>query len=69
MLNLKTLLAGSTLALVSLGVFAQATTPATPRADKREAIQQGRIQKGVDSGSLNATEANRLNKQEAAVGK
>ena len=69
MLNSRTLALGVTLALASLGVFAQAvaTTPSTPRVDQREANQQARIDQGVASGSLTARETNRLDKQQARV--
>jgi hypothetical protein len=60
-----TLAAGVTLAVVSLGTFAQGT--ATPRVDQREANQQARIDAGVASGQLNARETNRLDKQQAHV--
>src|SRR5664280_1980788 len=68
MLNLKTLAAGATLAVASLGAFAQATTaPVTPRVDAREANQQKRIDAGVASGQLTARETNRLDKQQARI--
>ena len=73
MLNLKTVAIGATLAIASLGAFAQATapvaaaTPVTPRVDAREARQQVRIDKGVASGQLTARETNRLDKQQAHV--
>ncbi len=68
MLNLKTLAVGATLAIASIGAFAQATTPpATPRIDARAANQQSRIDAGVASGQLTAHETNRLDKQQARV--
>ena len=67
MFNLKTLATGVTLAIASLGAFAQATAPVTPRIDAREAKQQARIDAGVASGQLNARETNRLDKQQARV--
>ncbi len=69
MLNCKTLGAGVTLALASIGAFAQAATitPPTPRVDQRETNQQARIDQGVASGSLTARETNRLDKQQARV--
>ncbi len=70
MLNLKTLIAGSTLAFVSLASFAQAApTPNTPRVDQREVKQDARIQQGVGSGQLNAKETYRLEKEQAAINK
>ena len=73
MLNYKTLAAGATLAIASLGAFAQATTapatptPVTPRVDARAANQQKRIDAGVASGQLTAHETNRLDKQQTRI--
>jgi hypothetical protein len=67
MLNLKTVAVGATLAIASIGAFAQATAPATPRVDAREAHQQARIDAGVASGQLTAKETNRLDKQQARI--
>lgn len=67
MFNVKTLATGLTLAVASLGAFAQATAPVTPRVDAREANQQARIDAGVASGQLNARETNRLDKQQARI--
>ena len=70
MLNLKTLIAGATLAIVSAGAFAQASTAASmPRVEKREANQDTRIQNGVASGQLNAKETYRLEKEQAGINK
>lgn len=66
MLNLKTLAAGTALAIASVGLFAQT---ATPRADTRQAAQERRIDAGVKSGELNATEAKRMENQQAVVNK
>jgi hypothetical protein len=62
-----TLAAGVALAVASLGAFAQAAAPATPRVDQRQANQQARIDAGVASGQLNARETNRLDKQQARI--
>ena len=68
MLNLKTVAIGATLAIASIGAFAQAASaPATPRIDAREAMQQARIDAGVASGQLNARETNRLDKQQGRI--
>jgi hypothetical protein len=67
MSNLKSLALGATLALASIGAFAQAAAPATPRVDVREARQEARIDAGVASGQLNAREARRLEKQQVHV--
>lgn len=68
MFNSKILVA-ATLAIASIGTFAQAATPtpSTPRVDQREANQQKRIDQGVASGRLAARETNRLDKQQARV--
>ena len=62
----KTTLIGATLAIASLGAFAQT---ATPRVDQREANQQGRIAQGAASGQLTAKETNRLEKEQAKIDK
>ena len=50
--------------------IAQSTgTPSTPRIDKRQAVQQQRIDKGVQSGQLTQKEAARLQKGQARVQK
>ena len=67
MSNLKTLAVGATLAIASIGAFAQAAAPATPRVDQREANQEARIDAGVASGQLNARETRRLEKQQGHV--
>jgi len=66
MLNLKTSLIAATLAIATLGAYAQT---ATPRVDQREANQQARIANGAASGELTAKETNRLEKEQAAIGK
>ena len=53
----------STLAMAQ----APASSPSTPRLDKREAIQQKRIDQGVASGQLTAKETNNLDKREAKL--
>ena len=67
MSTLKILAAGATLAIASIGAFAQAAVAATPRVDAREANQQQRIDAGVASGQLNARETNRLDKQQEHI--
>ncbi len=62
-----TLATGITLAIASIGAFAQATAPVTPRVDQREANQQARIEKGVASGQLNRREARRLEREQAHI--
>lgn len=48
--KVRTLATGITLAIASIGAFAQATAPVSPRVDQREANQQKRIDAGVASG-------------------
>jgi hypothetical protein len=67
MSNLKTLVLGVSLAVFSVGTFAQAAS--TPKVDARQAKQEKRIEKGVSSGQLSSTEAARLEKQQGHVAK
>jgi hypothetical protein len=67
MQKFTTFATGITLAIASIGAFAQAAAPATPRVDQREANQQARINAGVASGQLTARETNRLDKQQANI--
>ena len=70
MIQFKTLALGFTMAIAAAGAFAQATSAASmPRADTRQANQEKRIQQGVSSGQLTTREANRLEKEQALVGK
>jgi uncharacterized membrane protein YebE (DUF533 family) len=65
-MNYRTLSVATTLALASIGAFAQ-SAPATARVDQREANQDTRIQNGVASGQLNAKETYRLEQQQSRV--
>lgn len=57
----KLLLVVSGMTLLMAGMtFAEAETPVI---DQRQANQEQRIDKGIESGQLNEREANRLNKQ------
>ena len=71
MLNLKALTIATTLAVASIGAFAQTVAapaaPATPRVDQRKANQQQRIAAGAASGQLTAKETTRLEKEQAHV--
>ena len=62
-----TAVTGITLAIASIGAFAQAAAPTTPRVDQRQANQQARIDAGVASGQLTARETHRLDKQQARI--
>jgi hypothetical protein len=57
--------------LLAIGIaapaFAQAAGTATPALDQREQNQQKRIEQGIDSGSLKAGEAARLEKKEQTL--
>jgi len=65
MSNLKSLALGASLALASIGAFAQAAS--TPRVDARQVKQEKRIDAGVASGQLTTGEAARLEKQQGHV--
>ncbi|MBS0444887.1 MAG: hypothetical protein JSR59_02950 [Proteobacteria bacterium] len=60
-MNIKTVLIAGALAALSVGAVAQT---ATPGANQRQSNQEKRIEAGEKSGALNATEANRLEKQQ-----
>ena len=51
--------------MFAVPAFAQNTN--TPKIDKREANQQGRIADGINSGALTAKEAGNLEKREAKI--
>ena len=51
--------------LFAIPAFAQNTN--TPKIDKREANQQGRIADGINSGALTAKEAGNLEKRETKI--
>jgi hypothetical protein len=67
--NFRTLAVGATLAIASIGAFAQtASAPAaTPRADQRQANQEQRIDKGIASGALTARESKRVERGQNVV--
>lgn len=68
MSKLKTLLAGTTLAIASIGAFAQADAAvSTPRVDQRQANQAQRIEQGQASGQLTPRETRRLHRQQHAI--
>jgi hypothetical protein len=71
MTTLRTLTVAVTLAVASIGVFAQAASApaATPGIDQRQANQEQRIDKGVASGALNKRETRRLTKEQNLVDK
>ena len=67
--GIKTLIAAAAIATLPLGAMAQATADpaATPGVDKRQANQEKRITKGVESGALNARETSRLERQQVRI--
>jgi hypothetical protein len=67
MSNFKTVALGVSLAVFSIGTFAQAAS--TPKVDARQVKQEKRIDKGVASGQLSPAEAARLEKQQGHVAK
>jgi len=71
MSNFRTLVVGATLAIASLGAFAQAASApaATPRVDQRQANQEQRIDKGIASGALTPRETKRVEKEQTAINK
>ena len=64
---MKTILAAALAAAFALPAAAQTTS--TPRIDKRQELQERRIDQGVQSGSLNEREAARLERGQARVQK
>lgn len=69
-MNIKTIIAAIVIAAVPALSHAQAKDPAaTPGIDKRQEIQQKRIDQGVQSGELNKREAARLDRSQERVGK
>jgi len=62
-----TLATGVTLAVASIGAFAQVAAQPMPRVDQREANQQARIDAGVASGQLSRREARRLEREQAQI--
>lgn len=58
-------LIAATLALASLGAFAQPASPSV--VNQREAHQDQRIQQGIANGDLNAHEAYRLERQQGRI--
>lgn len=67
---MKRLALGIVLAILTAPLFAQAPArdpAATPGVDKRQEVQQRRIDKGVSSGQITEREAARLQKGQARV--
>ena len=64
----KLTIAALALSLFTLPVLAQSNNPAaTPGIDKRQAVQEKRIDQGVASGQLTAKEAAKLDKGQAKI--
>jgi hypothetical protein len=69
-MNIKTICAVAVIAAIPALSHAQAKDPAaTPGIDKRQEIQQKRIDQGVQSGELNKREAARLERHQAGIEK
>lgn len=69
-MNLKTIIAVAVIAAVPALSHAQTRDPAaTPGIDKRQELQQKRIDQGVKSGELNKREAERLERRQERIGK
>lgn len=69
-MNIKTIIAAAVIAAVPALSYAQARDPAaTPGVDKRQEVQQKRIDQGVQSGELNKREAARLERHQAGIDK
>ena len=69
MLNIKNVAIAASLAIASIGAFAQApaTATTTPRIDQREAHQENRIANGVNKGELTPRETRHLEKQQRHI--
>lgn len=69
-MNIKTIIAAAVIAAVPALSYAQARDPAaTPGIDKRQEMQQKRIDQGVQSGELNKREAARLERRQEHISK
>lgn len=69
-MNIKTIIAAVVIAAVPALSYAQTKDPAaTPGIDKRQDIQQKRIDQGVQSGELNKREAARMERHQAGINK
>lgn len=69
-MNIKSIIAIAALTSVSALSYAQTRDPAaTPGIDKRQEMQQKRIDQGVKSGELNKREAARLERGQERIGK
>ncbi len=67
-MNIKTIIVAAVIAAVPVLSYAQANDPAaTPGIDKRQEMQQKRIDQGVKSGELNKREAARLDRHQDRI--
>lgn len=67
-MNIKLKVMATVLAAMPLSGFAQ-DPAATPGIDKRQEMQQKRIDQGVQSGELNKREAARLERRQERIGR
>jgi hypothetical protein len=69
-MNIKAIIAVAVIAAVPALSYAQTKDPAaTPGVDKRQEIQQKRIDQGVQSGELNKRETTRLERHQTGIDK
>lgn len=69
-MNVKNIIIAAVIAAIPVLSHAQARDPAaTPGVDKRQEVQQKRIDQGVQSGELNKREAARLERHQAGIDK
>ena len=67
-MQIKPLVLAAMLVTMTSTVHAQTQNPAaTPGIDKRQDVQQQRIDKGVESGQLNGREASRLERHQQHI--
>ena len=69
-MSVKTVIGAVIIAIASASAAAQSKDPAaTPGVDKRQEVQQKRIDQGVQSGRLNQKEATRLERRQERIEK
>jgi len=67
-MQIKSVISTAALAIFTSTVYAQTQDPvATPGIDKRQEVQQKRIDKGVESGQLAGKEATRLERHQGHI--
>ena len=67
-MQIKSFVVAAAVAALASAAHAQTQDPAaTPGIDKRQEVQQKRIDKGIQSGQLNTREAGRLERHQAHI--